>query len=190
MWSDFSNLPYMNCIIKEALRIHPVLPLGVPHRVNQDDWYEGMLIPKDATVIIPIWGMHMSEMIGYEDPTLYNPDRFLAWPRLADAYAGSPDYMNRDHYTYGAGRRICPGIHLAERTQFRMTSRLLWAFEIQQKKDADGNMMPIDVDAYHEGISHTPKEFPVEFKLRSQEHLQTIRKELEAAQEFLKQFDD
>lgn len=164
--------------------------MGVPHRVNQDDWYEGMLIPKDATVIIPIWGMHMSEMTGYKDPTRYNPDRFLSWPRLADAYAGSPDYMNRDHYTYGAGRRICPGIHLAERTQFRMTARLLWAFDINQKKDQNGELIPIDVNDYHEGISHTPKEFPVEFKLRSSKHLEVIRQELAAAHEFLKQFDD
>jgi hypothetical protein len=71
-----------------------------------------------------------------------------------------------------------------------MTSRLLWAFDIQQKKNADGTPVPIDVNAYHEGISHTPKEFPVEFKLRSQKHLDTIRKELEVAKVFLKQFDD
>lgn len=91
------------------------LPFGVPHRVNQDDWYEGMLIPKDSTVILPTWGIHLSESMGYEKPEQYNPDRFLGFPKLADSYAGSPDYAKRDHYGYGAGRRICPGIHLAER---------------------------------------------------------------------------
>jgi cytochrome P450 len=164
--------------------------MGVPHRVNQDDWYEGMLIPKDSTVIIPIWGMHMSEATGYKDPEKYNPDRFLDWPRLADAYAGSSDYSRRDHYTYGAGRRICPGIHLAERTQWRLTSRLLWAFEITPKKDSNGKDIPIDVEAYHEGISHTPKEFPVHFKLRSQEHARTLKKELAEARKFLQEWDE
>ncbi|KAK5687688.1 hypothetical protein LTS10_001828 [Elasticomyces elasticus] len=96
MLTDFAKLPYINCLIKEALRIHPVLPLGVPHRVNQDDWYNGMLIPKNATVIIPAWAMHLSEQTGYKDPTTYNPDRYLNWPKFADSYAGSPDYSQRD----------------------------------------------------------------------------------------------
>jgi cytochrome P450 len=164
--------------------------MGIPHRVNDDDWYEGMLIPKNSTVILPIWGMHMSEETGYKDPEEYNPDRFLDWPRLADAYAGSSNYCRRDHYSYGAGRRVCPGIHLAERTQWRLTSRILWAFQIQPEKDSQGKDIPIDVHAYHHGISHTPKEFPVRFNLRSQEHLRTLKKELAQAREFLAEWND
>jgi len=72
------------------------LPLGVPHRVNQDDWYNGMLIPKDSTVLIPIWAMHFTEKFGYKNPDMYNPDRFLNYPRLASEYAGASDFMNRD----------------------------------------------------------------------------------------------
>lgn len=167
------------------------LPLGVPHRVNQDDWFDGMLIPKDATVILPAWAMHLSETQGYEDPETYNPDRFLNFPRLADSYAGSPDWENRDHYGYGAGRRICPGIHLAERTQWRLNARLLWAFEIQRKIDPKtGRPMPIDTNHYHEGISHTPAEFPVVFKPRSQAHIDVIKREMANAEEFLKAWND
>ncbi|RFU29332.1 hypothetical protein B7463_g6997, partial [Scytalidium lignicola] len=191
MWSDFPRLPYINCLIKEAMRIHPVLPLGVPHRVSRDDWYEGMLIPKDSTVIIPTWAIHLSEKMGYEKPEEYNPDRFLHFPKLADSYAGSPDYSNRDHYGYGAGRRICPGIHLAERTQWRMTARLLWAFEVQRVIDPEtGEPLPIDVTAYNEGISHCPKEFPISFKPRSQAHVDTIMREMDKAKEFLAAWDD
>lgn len=188
---DFDAIPYVNCLIKEAMRIHPVLPLGVPHRVNQDDWYEGMLIPKDATIILPTWAMHLSETQGYKDPETYNPDRFLGFPRFADSYAGSPDFPSRDHYSYGAGRRICPGIHLAERTQWRLNARILWAFEIQQKIDPKtGKPMLIDVNKYHEGIAHCPAEFPVVFKPRSQAHINLIRNEMTHANEFLKAWDD
>ncbi|KAH0830804.1 hypothetical protein AYO21_10035 [Fonsecaea monophora] len=189
--NDFEAIPYINCLIKEALRIHPVLPLGVPHRVNQDDWFEGMLIPKDSTVILPTWALHLSERQGYKDPEKYNPDRFLEYPRMADSYAGSPDWQRRDHYAYGAGRRICPGIHLAERTQWRLNARLLWAFEIHRKIDPQtGKPMPIDVNNYHEGISHTPAEFPVVFKPRSQAHIDLIRQEMASAANFLKAWDD
>lgn len=72
------------------------LPLGVPHRVAQDDWYEGMLIPKGATVVIPTYAIHHSEMWNFKDPEEFNPERFLNHPRLASDYAGSPDFNNRD----------------------------------------------------------------------------------------------
>ncbi|POR38185.1 O-methylsterigmatocystin oxidoreductase [Tolypocladium paradoxum] len=98
VWSDFPNLPYINCIVKEGLRWHAVLPLGVPHRVAKDDWYEGMLIPKDATVIIPSYAIHRSERFNYMDPDAFNPKRYLDHPRLANDYAGSPDYNRRDKY--------------------------------------------------------------------------------------------
>lgn len=165
--------------------------MSIPHRVNKDDWFDGMLIPKDASVILPTWAMHLSDELGFKDAGKYNPDRYLNFPRLADSYAGSPDYNNRDHYGYGAGRRICPGIHLAERTQWRMTANILWAFEVKQKIDpGTGKALPIDPTAYHQGISHCPKEFPVEFKPRSQAYLDTITRELNKAQEFLAAWDD
>jgi len=167
------------------------LPLGVPHRVNQDDWFDGMLIPKDATVILPAWAMHLSETQGYKDPEAYNPDRFLEFSKMADSYAGSPDWQKRDHYGYGAGRRICPGIHLAERTQWRLNARILWAFEVLPKIDSKtGKPMPIDVNNYHEGIAHTPAEFPVAFKPRSQAHIDVIRREMADAEQFLKAWND
>jgi len=96
LWSDFQSAPYINCIVKEGMRWHPVIPLGVPHRVKQDDWYDGMLIPKDSTIMIPVWALHFSDKHGYIDPETYNPDRFLEFPRLASELAGIPDYQNRD----------------------------------------------------------------------------------------------
>jgi cytochrome P450 len=66
--------------------------------------------------MIPQWALSHSQ---YDNPEVYNPDRYLNHPGLAMEYASSSDYQNRDHYTYGAGRRICAGIHLAERMQWR-----------------------------------------------------------------------
>ena len=45
----------------------------------------------------------------FDNPDEYRPERYTEHHRLAPHYAGSADYDNRDHYTYGAGRRICPG---------------------------------------------------------------------------------
>ncbi|PVI00451.1 cytochrome P450 [Periconia macrospinosa] len=90
VWEDFEKLPYINCIVKEALRIRPAAPLGVPHRAARDTWYKGMLIPKHAAIMIPAQPLH-NDSTYYPNPTVYNPSRFLQHPRLASHYANSPD---------------------------------------------------------------------------------------------------
>ncbi|GKT82454.1 cytochrome P450 [Colletotrichum tofieldiae] len=130
-WTDFDNLPYVNCIVKEGLRIRPVIPAGIPHRAKQDHWYDGMLIPAGSTIFIPAYALnHSSE--SSPDPSNYNPDHFIPQAnKLAPELAAASRYSERDHYSYGAGRRICVGFHLAERTQWRIIAQILWAFKIE-----------------------------------------------------------
>ncbi|KKA17972.1 hypothetical protein T310_8092 [Rasamsonia emersonii CBS 393.64] len=98
LFSDFDRLPYINCIVKEGMRWRPTASTGLPHMVTQDDEYEGMLIPKGSIVFLGIWAMHHNEKI-YPDHDEFNPDRFLNHPKLANEYAVSPDYNNRDKFT-------------------------------------------------------------------------------------------
>jgi len=47
-YSDRSaeNMPYMEAIYREVLRIAAPLPLGMPHTVSEDNYYNGYFIPK------------------------------------------------------------------------------------------------------------------------------------------------
>jgi cytochrome P450 len=136
--------------------------------------------------MIPQWALSHSQ---YFDPSSYNPDRYLNHPGLATKYASSPDYDNRDHYTYGAGRRICAGIQLAERTQWRMLARLLWAFPIEHALDEKGLRIEINTDAYEEKLITGPKPFRVRFTPRSPQHVRVIEKELEVVSDLLKKWE-
>lgn len=40
---------------------------------------------------------------------------------MANEYASSLEYLGRDRFSYGAGRRVCPGVQLAERNMWRIT---------------------------------------------------------------------
>ncbi|EEU44533.1 uncharacterized protein NECHADRAFT_96455 [Fusarium vanettenii 77-13-4] len=187
-WDDFSKLPFINCIVKEGMRWRPVAVTALPHKVRQDDEYQGMLIPKDSTIFIPTWAIHHNENI-YKDPETFDPDRYAQHPRLANDYAGSPDWANRDHYNYGAGRRICPGIHLAERNMWRIASKLLWAFEFAEPTDPKtGEVTHLDPEAYNPGILQAPLPFKVSIKPRSEAHVATILREHEGSLEFLSQY--
>ena len=52
---DHDNLPYVNALVKEVLRWHPVGPMGLPHMTSKDDIFHGYLIPKGAIVLANIW---------------------------------------------------------------------------------------------------------------------------------------
>lgn len=54
-FEDRDSLPYINAICTECLRWLPVGPLGVPHRLTQDDEYNGMFLPKDTVLIVNHW---------------------------------------------------------------------------------------------------------------------------------------
>ncbi|KAK5261393.1 hypothetical protein LTR40_002270 [Exophiala xenobiotica] len=118
-FSDFKDLPYINCIVKEGMRWRPTYvfylsitvhheaktPMltfqsavaGLPHLCTQDDEYDGMLIPKGTTVFLGVWAIHHDEKL-YPNPEEFNPDRYLNHPKLAHDYAVG-DYNNRDQYT-------------------------------------------------------------------------------------------
>ena len=51
-FADRDSLPYIDAILKETTRWHPVVPLGIPHKSFEDDVYDGYHIPA-GTVLIP-----------------------------------------------------------------------------------------------------------------------------------------
>lgn len=52
---DRDSLPYVEAVLKEVFRWHPIAPMGLPHEITEDDIYQGYLIPKGAIIIPNIW---------------------------------------------------------------------------------------------------------------------------------------
>ena len=73
-----------------------------------DSEVDGMFLPKGSTVVLNVWAMHHDNDT-WKDPEHFVPERFESYPSLASTYAASGKWDERDHYGYGAGRRICPG---------------------------------------------------------------------------------
>ncbi|CEF87210.1 hypothetical protein FGSG_11389 [Fusarium graminearum PH-1] len=166
---DESSLQYIRACMKETLRWMPTTILGaVPHAVTQDDIYNDYLIPKGAGVLNNVWGIHMDPE-RYPNPRQFNPERYLDdFQSLADA-AANPDASKRDQFTFGAGRRICPGIHVAERSLFLGMSRILWAFNIEPALDEMGRPILPDPDKLTQGFVCMAEEFPAKITPRSAE---------------------
>jgi hypothetical protein len=98
--------------------------------------------------------------------------------------------MRAHHYGYGAGRRMCPGVHLAERNQWRIVAKLIWAFEIKEPVDSKtGKTVSLNADDYTTGLLHAPNPYKVIFKPRSPAHSETIRREMEQSLKDLAPFE-
>ncbi|KAK0615700.1 cytochrome P450 [Bombardia bombarda] len=184
-WSDFEKLPYVNMIIKETLRWRPPGPGGFPHAAAKDDVIDGMKIPKGTAVFLNIWGLH-HDAVRFAQPEIFDPSRYEGMTQLASVYANSSDCEKRDHWGYGAGRRICPGIHLAERALFVAVARMIWAFDFLPKIDAaTGKPIPINIDpatGYHDGFLSHHNDFEVDIRVRSERRKEVIFSEMARAE--------
>jgi cytochrome P450 len=147
-FADYPHLPYIRATVKEALRWRPVDPVGLPHRSIEDDWYEGMFIPKGTVCIANVWHLNRDPEIYGEDAAHFNPARHL--DADGNITSGPPDTKEENHFTYGFGRRLCVGRHVANNSLFIDIAILLWATKMERKKDASGRLLPLDVDGFVE----------------------------------------
>ncbi|KAK1224158.1 hypothetical protein PQX77_012963 [Marasmius sp. AFHP31] len=142
-FSDRDKLPFVNALIAETLRWHPVAPLGVAHRALIDDEYAGYFIPAGTTIIANAWTALHDEKLYGPDPTAFNPYRFMMGGR-----EGPP---NPELFAFGFGRRICPGRYLAMNSIYLAVSRLIATFTIARPLDDAGNEITPEI-AFADGV--------------------------------------
>ncbi|KAE8158642.1 cytochrome P450 [Aspergillus tamarii] len=73
---DRHKLPYIDAMVKETFRWHPVGPMGVPYSVTEDEVYAVYLIPKGALILPNIWAFTHDPNV-YREPETFRPERFL-----------------------------------------------------------------------------------------------------------------
>lgn len=119
--SHIHNLPYLYAVMKETLRLHPALPLLVPHSPSSNSTVSGYTIPKGSRVFINVWAIHRDPDI-WENPSEFRPERFLD---------GKWDYSGHDfhYFPFGSGRRICAGTAMAERMFMYSLASLVHSFD-------------------------------------------------------------
>ncbi|KAI9174480.1 hypothetical protein LWI28_017949 [Acer negundo] len=122
--SDISNLPYLQCIVKEAMRLHPPTPLMLPHRANSHIKIGGYDIPEGTVVHFNVWAIARDPSI-WDDPLEFKPERFVH---------NDVDMKGHDFrmLPFGAGRRICPAAQLAVNLVTLMIGHMLHHFEWTQ----------------------------------------------------------
>lgn len=119
--SDLEKLHYLDKVIKETLRLHPVAPLLLPHFATEDCTISGFLIPEKSRIIVNVWAIGRDPKV-WNDPERFNPERFEG---------SSVDVRGRDFQLipFGSGRRGCPGLQLGLTTVRYVLAQLLHCFD-------------------------------------------------------------
>jgi hypothetical protein len=92
----------------------------------------------------------------HKDPDNFDLAGYLTKPLPAAESVNINEPYEHDHFTYGAGRRIWPGIHVAERLLYINIVRTLWGFNITKLVGADGRTIEPDTSMIR-GFLSVPK---------------------------------
>lgn len=172
--------------------------MAIPHATLQDDVYQGYVIPANTPIFMNTWAIN-HDPDEYEEPDVFNPDRFLTHPlgirpsnaaattaMPAEGVSAVPDPSRRQSYSFGAGRRVCGGQRMAENSMMLAMSKLLWAFDIVA---GQGLVDTAVQTAFKDAILTGPKEFAVDFQIRDAHRREVVMKQWEKADEYLKRFE-
>ncbi|CAA7258706.1 unnamed protein product [Cyclocybe aegerita] len=190
-FDDRNSAPYLDAMITETMRWHPVTPMALPHRAMSQDVYEGYRIPagtarfifvfsffesailfrSGTTVTANTWAILHDETM-YPEPFDFQPERFL------QSKDGGKDGVCPDPFIMGAfgfGRRICPGRYLALNSAWIAIASILSLYTISKFVEEDGTVVEPTVE-FTDGLVSHPK--PYRIKLISR---RDVNKALEAA---------
>ncbi|KAG1840373.1 cytochrome P450 [Suillus subalutaceus] len=152
---DRASLPYLDAILREVLRWHPIIPLGVPHATLDDDVYGEYFIPKGAIVMVNQWALSRDENM-FPDASRFDPSRHLtADGKLKDPFAS--------HFAFGHGRRICPGRWFVENGLWTAAAAILAVLRIDHAKDSNGDRIEV-IPEFSTGLVVHPEPFHCSFE--------------------------
>lgn len=146
--TDFANLPYLQCVVKEALRLHPPTPLMLPHKATSNTKIGGYDIPKGSVVHVNVWAIARDPKL-WKNPLEFRPERFEE---------ENIDIKGNDFRVlpFGAGRRVCPGAQLGINLVASMLGHLLHHFEWKLPDGKSGDEVDMTENPGMVTFMHTP----------------------------------
>ncbi|KAE8657997.1 Kinase superfamily protein [Hibiscus syriacus] len=146
---DIPHLPYLDAIMKETMRKHPVTSLLPPHLAMENCEVAEYDIQKGTRVFVNLWSIGRDPSL-WEQPEEFRPERFLG--RNIDVKGRSFELL-----PFGAGRRMCPGYNLGLKMDQLSIANLLQAFNWK----LPDNTKVEDLSMEEASGLTTPRKFPL-----------------------------
>ncbi|CAN4119085.1 unnamed protein product [Withania somnifera] len=123
--SDIKNLPYLQAVVKETLRLYPPGPLSGPREATQDCYVGKCPIKKGTRLIVNLWKIQRDSRI-WKDPDEFKPERWFLEEHTHINFRG----QNFEYIPFSSGRRMCPGLTFGTQVVHLTLARLLHGFNI------------------------------------------------------------
>lgn len=124
---DIYQMHYLKCVVKEALRLHPPLPLLLPRETSTSIELGGYNIPANTRVFINAWAIQRDPSF-WDRPEEFIPERFENT---------GVDFKGQDFHfiPFGSGRRGCPGMAFGVASIECVIANLLYWFDWKLPED-------------------------------------------------------
>ncbi|XP_028772132.1 cytochrome P450 CYP736A12-like isoform X2 [Neltuma alba] len=131
---DLSELNYLNLVVKENFRLHPVTPF-IPRASAKDVMVGEYYIEKKSRILVNLWGLGRNPQIWSDNADVFYPERFLN---------NNIDLQGHDFQflPFGSGRRKCFGMQLGQTTVKLVVAQLAHCFNWE----LPSGMKPDDLD--------------------------------------------
>lgn len=133
--SDIPNLPCIQAIVKETLRLHPGGPF-IARESTEDCSINGYHIPANTRLFINTWAINRDPN-HWENPHEFKPERFLN----EDGTSKKELDVKGQQFQllpFGSGRRHCPGMNLALLVIPTTLAAMVQGFDWKVGKDGNG----------------------------------------------------
>ncbi|CAN1163413.1 Cytochrome P450 83B1 [Linum perenne] len=134
------QLSYLKNVVKETMRLQPTVPIIAARESTESCKIDGYEIPAKTVVYVNAWAIGRDTEAWGENPEEFKPERFIG--KSIDVKG-----LDFELIPFGAGRRICPGIHMGISTVELALANLLYAFDWEmpvgvKREDIDMEVLP------------------------------------------------
>ncbi|XP_034769765.1 25-hydroxyvitamin D-1 alpha hydroxylase, mitochondrial [Acipenser ruthenus] len=127
--NEVGRMPLMKAVVKEVLRLYPVIPGNARVIADRDILVGEYIIPKKTLITLCHFATSRDPKV-FSNPDSFQPQRWLSRDQSHHPYASIP---------FGFGKRSCIGRRIAELEVYLALARILTRFEV--KPEVEGSVV-------------------------------------------------
>lgn len=132
-WKTSQTMPYLDAIIKEGLRIHPIGAIMFERKIPESGltMSNGLKLPAGTVVAMTPWTLNWDESLFGAEPRKFKPDRWLPQPGETEEQAMERiNTMKRNDFSFSYGPRVCLGKHIALMEIYKLVPTLFGLLDV------------------------------------------------------------
>ncbi|KAF9887541.1 hypothetical protein FE257_010119 [Aspergillus nanangensis] len=134
-FKSINESPYLNAVVREAMRLHPSVALTLERSVPAGGLTlpDGRYIPEGCAVGMNPYIVARNDTVWGDDPEVFNPGRWLrdASQESDTGYQERLRRMDNADLSFGDGSRVCIGKNLALIEIYKVIATLVSRYEVK-----------------------------------------------------------